>query len=71
MFYLVGVCMVMYIGLGCLVDGMGIFYVIGSYCGNMMVLVMVCCDVLLDLEVYVDCIDEVFGELKVMIVKCL
>ncbi len=67
--YSVGARMVTHIGLGCPVDGMGIFHAIGSYCGNMTIAVTACRDALPDPEFYAACLDEAFGELKATTVK--
>ncbi len=61
--------MVANFGIGCPVDGMGIFHPIGSYCGEVTISVTACREMLPDPEFYAECIGEAFEELQATAIK--
>ena len=62
--YSTGAKMVANYGTGPVLDGLGLFHVIGSYCGQFVVSATSCRDMMPDPEFYRDCLQESFDELK-------
>ncbi len=62
--YNTGARMVSTYGIGPVVDGLGLFHSIGSYCGLFMVSVTSCRDMMPDPEFYRECLQESFAELS-------
>ena len=62
--YSTGDKMVTSFGTGPVLDGLGSFHAIGSYCGQFMISATSCRDMMPDPEFYEQCLVESFDELK-------
>jgi hypothetical protein len=62
--YTVGAKMVANYGTGPVQDGLGLFHVISSYCGEMSISATACRDMMPDPAFYTQCIIDSFEELK-------
>ena len=63
--YSTGAKMVANYGAGPLMEGLGLFHAIGSYCGDVTISATSCRDMMPDPEFYRQCLQESFDELKV------
>ncbi|MCZ6829068.1 MAG: wax ester/triacylglycerol synthase family O-acyltransferase [Gammaproteobacteria bacterium] len=62
--YNTGARMIANFGTGPVQDGLGLFHVIGSYCGDFTISATACREMMPDPEFYRDCLNESFAELK-------
>jgi len=62
--YSTGAKMVTNFGTGPVLDGLGLFHALGSYCGQFMVSATSCRNMMPDPDFYRDCLQEGFDELK-------
>jgi len=61
--YSTGAKMVVSFGTGPVLDGLGLFHAIGSYCGQFMISATACREMMPDPDFYMDCMQESFDEL--------
>lgn len=61
--YNTGAKMLRYSGAGPLVDGMGLFHSVNSYCGKLTVSIIACREMMPDPAFYIQCITDTFNEM--------
>ena len=67
--YFTGAKMLTTLGSGPVIDGTGLFHVIGSYCGEFSISVTCCRSMMPDPGFYVQCLHESFNDLKEAAIK--